>query len=169
MALTDVDLSTAILLADPEGADPWGKYEDGHIVTNGGYPDFRFPTMVLDRSLVYTFEVTYDPDSPYDFGDRDLWLWVGSSIDFDASYHAPYDAFDNELSSVDNRTVDGDVVTLVVPTAMWAGVPADFSTPFFETSRFGAVSRFRWSGGSFDGGGDVSSSPYLDGRAAFAS
>lgn len=175
MPMTELDLSTAIFLADPAGADPYGKYEPGvGILTNTGYPDFRFPGMVLDRSLDYDFEITIAEG-----GSEIAWMWAGDDDDFDASYNSPYEAFGYKLFNAFSPNNDpfgsvDNVFSFTVPATRWAarGIPAGWNTPFFETDANAVVTSIRWSGpdlgGGGGGGGGVAVSNFLSGRTAFA-
>lgn len=147
-----LDLTDAIFFGQNQEnmdiGDTFGKYEDGAIVTNddfpdGGYPDFYFPSLVLDRDLVYQFEFTFDPDDVRDDGSRSIWLGVLDDADPVEDYLNGTTTY-NDLW--DNTHLASDLITITIPTSVWVteGTPEGSNTMFFETSMGSVLTQIRW-------------------------
>lgn len=155
MAWIDADFTEAVFFtngADLGSGTAYGKLQDGRIVTNIGFPDFYIPGWVLDRTLTYTFEVTFDPDSPDDSGGRLLFAQVLRDSSPDSSY---YD--DPQIWDWYGRFYDGsevtDTVTFTVTPDLWTGIDSGFDTIFFEADMDGAIASMRYMETEGGGGG----------------
>lgn len=139
----DLDLGNAVFFTNGTSLAngvPWGRYDTGHIVTNIGWPDFYFPSLVLDRSASYQFEITYDPGP----GLNGRGMWLSALADADPA--AMYYAFTSDFGDI-ARSEGGesrDVYTLEVRPGDWDTIASDRNTPYFESDRYGALLRIRY-------------------------
>lgn len=160
MPMNDIALSTAVFLFYDDD-EPYGKYEDGFIVSNTGWPDFYFPDLVLNRSQTYTFEATFD----WEVGAAasTTWVYAGSDADLPAGYQDYETAFDYQLFFPTGS--EDQVFTFTIGPDSWDGIPLGYNTPWFETHIASALAGLRYTGDAIVGELETSRLP---GRSAFA-
>ena len=131
--MAEIDLSLAVFFTTGSGSGgtPYGKYEDGAIVTNIGWPDFYFPGMLLDPDTEYEVTVTYDPGHPLDLGGRTF--FAGPTHTDQTDQDALYSGWDY------NAWIGGGPETDTFSFTIPSGQDPDFLTPVFESDLNGAL------------------------------
>ena len=157
----DIDLSTVTFLNDG-GGDPTGEFSDGVIWANGaGHPNYWFD-FALDPTKAYTIEVTFDPTSLHDGGNRLVTFWAVRPLheqeDFDpfnvAGLYSSAATVSADVGDVFTITIGPDIPRtddhdppLLTGTPDWndptGGVVAGWTRIFFENDIDAAVSTIR--------------------------